>query len=54
MIQGEDYIGEYNLGKLLGEGVFGKVNLGTHVHTGQKVAIKIIRKTERMSQNEIQ
>ena len=31
-------------GKTLGEGTFGKVKLGTHVLTGEKVAIKILEK----------
>ena len=33
-----------NKGKTLGEGTFGKVKLGTHVLTGEKVAIKILEK----------
>ena len=31
-------IGHYILGKALGEGTFGKVKLGTHVLTGEKVS----------------
>jgi serine/threonine protein kinase len=30
-------IGHYMLGKALGEGTFGKVKLGTHILTGEKV-----------------
>ncbi len=30
-------IGHYILGKSLGEGTFGKVKLGTHILTGEKV-----------------
>jgi len=29
---------------LLGQGTFGKVRLGTHLITGEKVAIKILEK----------
>jgi serine/threonine protein kinase len=33
-------VGHYILGKTLGEGTFGKVKLGTHILTGEKVNIK--------------
>ena len=32
------------LGRSLGQGTFGKVRLGTHLITGEKVAIKILEK----------
>ena len=37
-------IGQYILGKTLGEGTFGKVRIGTHILTGEKVAIKVLEK----------
>ena len=37
-------IGAYYIGKTIGEGTFGKVKLGTHTLTGEKVAIKILEK----------
>jgi len=37
-------LGHYLLGKTIGEGTFGKVKLGTHILTGEKVAIKILEK----------
>ncbi|ORY06790.1 Pkinase-domain-containing protein [Neocallimastix californiae] len=37
-------IGGYYIGKTLGKGSFGKVKLGIHKLTGQKVAIKIVDK----------
>ncbi|KRX03507.1 Protein kinase-like domain [Pseudocohnilembus persalinus] len=37
-------IGNYTIGKKLGEGAFGKVRLGIHNLTGEKVAIKILEK----------
>jgi len=37
---------QYLLGKTLGEGTFGKVKLGTHILTGEKVAIKILEKSK--------
>ena len=37
-------IGHYVLGKTIGEGTFGKVKVGTHILTGEKVAIKILEK----------
>mmetsp|Transcript_25549 Transcript_25549/g.42029 ORF Transcript_25549/g.42029 Transcript_25549/m.42029 type:complete len:657 (-) Transcript_25549:589-2559(-) len=38
------HIGPFILGKTLGVGSTGKVKLGTHKETGQKVAIKIVKK----------
>lgn len=29
---------------MIGEGTFGKVKLGTHILTGEKVAVKILEK----------
>lgn len=37
-------LAQYKLGKTLGIGAFGKVKLGHHLITGQKVAIKILNK----------
>ena len=37
-------IGDYTIGKTIGEGTFGKVKLGIHKMTGEKVAIKILEK----------
>jgi 5'-AMP-activated protein kinase, catalytic alpha subunit len=37
-------LGPYKLGKTLGIGAFGKVKLGVHTITGQKVAVKILNK----------
>lgn len=31
-------IGHYIIGKAIGEGTFGKVKLGTHILTGEKVS----------------
>lgn len=42
-------VGDYVLGKTLGEGSSGKVKLATHILTGEHVAIKIIQK--RVLQN---
>ena len=39
-------IGNYILTKNLGEGTFGKVKLGLHSTTGEKVAIKILEKSK--------
>ena len=38
--------GNYILGETLGEGAFAKVKLGTHIQTGEKVAIKILNKNK--------
>jgi serine/threonine protein kinase len=37
-------IGGFIIGKTKGKGTFGKVKQGTHVVTGDKVAIKILEK----------
>ncbi|KAJ8561691.1 hypothetical protein ON010_g7992 [Phytophthora cinnamomi] len=39
-----DVIGEYVLGETIGKGTFGKVKLGLHLLTGEKVAVKILEK----------
>lgn len=50
----EKTIGQYKLGKSIGEGTFGKVKIGTHVTTKEKVrisfklqvAVKILEKSK--------
>jgi 5'-AMP-activated protein kinase catalytic alpha subunit len=37
-------VGNYKVDKTIGEGTFGKVKLGKHLMTGEKVAIKILEK----------
>tara|TARA_B100000780_G_C21051799_1_gene422417 strand:- start:299 stop:1072 length:774 start_codon:yes stop_codon:yes gene_type:complete len=37
-------VGQYLVGKTIGQGTFGKVKLGVHCGTGEKVAIKILEK----------
>lgn len=37
-------LGEYLLGRTIGEGTFGKVKLGTHLLTGERVAVKILER----------
>eukprot|EP01102_Stenamoeba_stenopodia_P007388 TRINITY_DN206_c0_g8_i1.p1 TRINITY_DN206_c0_g8~~TRINITY_DN206_c0_g8_i1.p1 ORF type:complete len:898 (-),score=181.60 TRINITY_DN206_c0_g8_i1:97-2790(-) len=37
-------VGNYDLGRTIGKGQFGKVKIARHVLTGEKVAVKIIRK----------
>eukprot|EP01017_Pseudomicrothorax_dubius_P022954 TRINITY_DN2469_c0_g3_i1.p1 TRINITY_DN2469_c0_g3~~TRINITY_DN2469_c0_g3_i1.p1 ORF type:complete len:748 (+),score=112.07 TRINITY_DN2469_c0_g3_i1:567-2810(+) len=37
-------VGHYQIGKTIGEGTFGKVKLGIHLLTGEKVAVKILEK----------
>ena len=44
----------YFLGKTLGEGTFGKVRLGTHTLTGEKVAIKILEKDKIQDKADIE
>jgi serine/threonine protein kinase len=39
-----DRVGDYELGKVLGEGHYGMVQVGTNVKTGQNFAVKILSK----------
>nr|BAJ94976.1 predicted protein [Hordeum vulgare subsp. vulgare] len=51
-ISGEEMIGDYIVGDKLGQGSFGKVMLGTHVATKQKVALKFIDYSKTKNQKE--
>ncbi|KAI8073185.1 kinase-like domain-containing protein [Gongronella butleri] len=42
-------IGDYWLGKTIGRGASGRVKIGYHKHTGQKVAIKMIARSQLSS-----
>jgi len=56
MLAQSNTVGQYILGKALGEGTFGKVKLGTHILTGEKVswlsadmgqvAVKVLEKSK--------
>jgi 5'-AMP-activated protein kinase catalytic alpha subunit len=41
------------MGKVLGEGTFGKVRLGVHLPTQQQVAIKVLEKQRIQDQGDI-
>ena len=45
-LQGSRTIGNYVLTRNLGEGTFGKVKLGIHSMTGEKVAVKVLEKSK--------
>mmetsp|Transcript_22749 Transcript_22749/g.73166 ORF Transcript_22749/g.73166 Transcript_22749/m.73166 type:complete len:612 (-) Transcript_22749:523-2358(-) len=47
-------LGNYAIGHVLGEGSFGKVRIGTHIVTGEKVAIKILEKSRIVETTDIQ
>jgi hypothetical protein len=42
------------LGRSLGQGTFGKVRVGTHTITGEKVAIKILEKDRIESKSDVE
>jgi serine/threonine protein kinase len=42
-------VGSYKVGDVLGRGGFGEVRIGTHQLTGEKVALKFMRKSEIQS-----
>eukprot|EP01038_Epipyxis_sp_PR26KG_P012421 gene12421-16659_t len=46
-------IGQYMIGKTIGEGTFGKVKLAVHIPTGEKVAIKILEKNRIKDQADV-
>ena len=46
-------IGHCQIGKTIGEGTFGKVKLGTHNLTGEKVAVKILEKHRIIEQVDV-
>ena len=47
-------IGNYFLQKTIGEGTFGKVKLGIHTLTNEKVAIKILEKSRIKDKKDIE
>ena len=47
-------IGDYTILKSIGEGTFGKVKLGIHIPTGEKVAIKILEKNRIIDVSDIE
>jgi hypothetical protein len=38
-VEKRQIVGQYMLGKTIGEGTFGKVKLGVHIPTGEKASI---------------
>ena len=46
-------IGNYLLSKTIGEGTFGKVKIGTHLLSGEKVAIKVLEKERIVDKGDI-
>ena len=46
-------MGHYKLGRDLGKGTFGKVKVGTHSLTGEKVAIKVLEKDKIIDVNDV-
>jgi len=50
----KNIVGNYRLEGTLGEGTFGKVKLGIHLPTNQKVAIKILEKSKITGKDDIE
>ncbi|KAI8801467.1 kinase-like domain-containing protein, partial [Cladochytrium replicatum] len=46
MLEKKRVLGDYNIGKTIGQGAFSKVKIGFHIETNQKVAIKVIDKKQ--------
>ncbi|KAJ3410388.1 MAP/microtubule affinity-regulating kinase 3 [Chytridiales sp. JEL 0842] len=51
--QPDAQIGNYRVDKTIGQGTYGKVKLGVHVQTGEKVAIKVIEKAQIQSSKQV-
>ncbi len=51
--EGRKLVGQYLLGKTIGEGTFGKVKIACHVPTGEKVAVKILEKSRIKDQADV-
>jgi calcium-dependent protein kinase len=59
-IKGSNFVGKsdthltknYEIGRVLGDGAFGKVSIGTHRRTKAKRAIKSIQRTKRKSEED--
>jgi 5'-AMP-activated protein kinase catalytic alpha subunit len=47
-------VGNYMLEKSLGQGTFGKVKLGKHLPTGERVAIKILQKDKIKDKSDVE
>lgn len=47
-------IGSYILGRAIGQGTFGKVRSGSHIITGERVAVKILEKEKIKDNNDVQ
>jgi 5'-AMP-activated protein kinase catalytic alpha subunit len=50
---GSTIVGNYKLGRDLGKGTFGKVRVGTHLLTDEKVAVKILEKDKIVDTNDV-
>lgn len=50
---GTTTVGNYKLGRDLGKGTFGKVRVGTHLLTDEKVAVKILEKDKIVDTNDV-
>ena len=46
-------IGKYCVEEIIGKGSFGKVRMGVHVPTGEKVAIKILKKEKVKAKSDL-
>ena len=51
--QARKMVGNYILGKTIGEGTFGKVTIAVHIPTKEKVAVKILEKSRIKEQADI-
>ncbi|KAI8928902.1 kinase-like domain-containing protein [Entophlyctis helioformis] len=49
----DSIIGNFRLDRTIGQGTYGKVRLGLHIHTDEKVAVKIIEKIQIQSPKQV-
>lgn len=51
---GSRRVGQYEVGRTLGEGTFAKVKLARHVDTGETVAMKVLDKERVLRHNMVE
>ncbi|KAJ3333212.1 MAP/microtubule affinity-regulating kinase 3 [Blyttiomyces sp. JEL0837] len=51
--QPDAFVGNYRIDKTIGQGTYGKVKLGCHMYTDEKVAIKVIEKAQIQSAKQV-
>lgn len=54
MISRKKVLGDYSMGKTIGQGAFSKVKIGTHIETNEKVLFKLYTLDQDIIEKEIE